>query len=248
MVVSADGQIEGFTEPFRTIDLSSDETGSIVKLHVHEGKFVKEGEAIAQLDSRLQELQAKIAQQMSESNSELVAAEETFRKRLAISQRIRTLRDNGHATEGEQMRAEMELAIAKAKHLSAQEEAIVRNLEFERARVQLERRTVTAPFSGIVATIHRREGEFISPLHPEILTLVQVDRLLATFNIPSSQIEMFELDKQLDINLFDGRRVVGTVFSVGVQTDAQSGTVQVKLEIANPTGEIRSGEICSLNI
>ena len=31
------GQIEGFTEPFRSIDLSSDEAGAIFELKVQEG-------------------------------------------------------------------------------------------------------------------------------------------------------------------------------------------------------------------
>ena len=36
--------------------------------------------------------------------------------------------------------------------------------------------------------------------------------------------------------------------SIGVQTDAQSGTVKVKLVIENPSNDIRAGEICTLNI
>ena len=55
------GQIDGFTAPFRKIDLSSDETGSIAELLVEEAQIVRDGEPIARLDSRVQELQLEIA-------------------------------------------------------------------------------------------------------------------------------------------------------------------------------------------
>ncbi len=154
----------------------------------------------------------------------------------------------GNATEGELIRSEMELSIAKAKYLAAKEEATVRQIEYERAIVQLDRRTIRAPFAGVVSKIYRYEGEFLSPLHPEILMLVRVDRILATFNVPSSQIRVFQPGKEFNLELNNGSSVVGTVFSIGVQTDAQSGTVKVKLVIENPSNDIRAGEICTLNI
>ena len=142
----------------------------------------------------------------------------------------------------------MELSIAKAKLLSAQEEVAVREIERRRAAVQLQRRTIFAPFDGVVAKIHSHEGEFLSPLRPEVVTLVQVDRLIATFAVPSSQISSFEIGKEFNIQMSEGRMVLGTVQSIGVETDAQSGTVEVKLVIENLSFENRSGEICTLNI
>ena len=38
----ANGQIDGFTEPFRKIDLSSDETGSIAEMLVEEANGVEQ--------------------------------------------------------------------------------------------------------------------------------------------------------------------------------------------------------------
>ena len=56
----ASAQVDGFTEPFRTIELSSDEAGALAKLSVEEGQAVSAGEVIASLDTRVQELQLSL--------------------------------------------------------------------------------------------------------------------------------------------------------------------------------------------
>ncbi len=244
----ASAQIDGFTEPFRTIQLSSDETGAIAKLSVEEGQAVSAGDVIASLDTRVQELQLEIANQTANNSSQLVAAEATLQKRRTVAQRLRELASKGHARDSELIRAELELSIAEAQLLSAREEKAVREIEQRRAQVLLDRRRINAPFDGMIAKLHRQEGEFISPLKPEIATLVQVDRLLATFMVPSSQVDQFEVGGTLEIELENGRVVKGEVYRVGVVTDAQSGTVELKLVIENPDNSLRSGEICSLKI
>ncbi|MDG1873868.1 MAG: efflux RND transporter periplasmic adaptor subunit [Mariniblastus sp.] len=244
----AEAQIDGFTEPFRSIQLSSDESGSIAELNIEEGEFVPSGQVIARLDVRVQEMQLEIATHLANTQSQLIAAEETLRKRQAIAKRLVELKAKGHASQSEIIRAEMELSIAKAKFLAAGEEQAVRAIEQRRAQVQLDRRKIVSPIDGLVAEIHRREGEFLSPLHPEVATIIQVDRLLATFAIPSSQISSFEIGKDFNLQLEGGRTISGKVFRIGVQTDAQSGTVEVKIVIENPSRELRAGEICTLNI
>ena len=244
----ASAQVDGFTEPFRTIELSSDETGSIAELKVEEGQAVATDDVIACLDTRVQELQLEIAKQTAKNSSQMVAAQATVEKRRTVANRLRELTAKGHARESELMRAELELSIAEAKLLSTREEKVVHDIEQRRAQVLLDRRRIKAPFDGVIAVVHRQEGEFLSPLRPEIATLVQVERLLATFMVPSSQVRQFEVGTSYEIELESGQLVEGKVHSVGVMTDAQSGTVELKLVIENPNNEYRSGEICSLKI
>ena len=243
-----EGQIDGFTEPFRQIDLSSDETGAIQSLNVEEGDTVKQGDVVASLDDRVQALQLKIATHTANSTSQLIAAKRTLEKREAIADQLRLLKSRGHASESEIIRAEMELSIAKAKFLAAQEERAVRIVERERALVDLERRKIRAPFDGVVSKVHRRDGEFLSPLRPEIVTLIQTDRLLASFAVPSTLVQSLTEGQELEIELGEGHRMTAVVHKIGVQTDAQSGTVEVKLLINNGQGRYRAGEMCTLNI
>ena len=241
-------QVIGFTEAYKKIDLSSDELGAIAEMFVKEGDFVAAKAPVAQLDARVQKLQLEIATQVASTRSELDGAEQILAKRKSILNRLRALKAKGHASDSEIIRAEMELSIAEAKRMSAKEGMLVREIEMRRAAVQLERRSILAPFSGTVAKIHRHTGEFLSPLNPEVVTIIQTDRLLATFNVPSSKISMLEVGATHQLELANGSIVDAVVEQVGVITDAQSGTVEVKLVIDNADGRIRSGESVSLNI
>ena len=158
------------------------------------------------------------------------------------------MQQQGHASESELIRSDLELSIAEANYFNTVEEAAVREVEMRRARVQLEKRTIVAPFDGVIAAISRREGEFLSPLHPEVCTLIQVDQLLATFNVDSQTARDFHLGQQHDLRLSDGTTIQAVVHSVGVEINPRSGTVEVKFVINNEEFKIRSGESCTLNV
>jgi len=217
-------------------------------LEVEEGDEVKADQVVAKLDTRVQELQLEIATQQANTKSQITAAEKALQKRRSIANRLNELKARGHASQSEIIRSDMELSIAEAKYLSAQEERAIRAIEARQAKVQLDRRTIVSPFSGVVSKVHRREGEFLSPVHPEVVTIIQVDKLLATFAIPSSQIKEFKVGKEFNLEMENGRTIVAEVYRVGVSTDAKSGTVEVKMVIDNQMQDIRSGEILTLNI
>ena len=142
----------------------------------------------------------------------------------------------------------MELSIAEGKVLVAKEEAALRKVEYQQALLRLERRRIRAPFPGIVSKVHRKQGEYLSTLHPEVITLMQVDKLLAKFNVPSSQVDQFQPGTDFELTLSNGDKVTATVYRVAVNTDAQSGTVEIKLLIDNADNRIRSGELLNLDI
>ena len=246
-VAQIDG-IDGFTEPFQKVELASDESGAIDRLEVKAGDLVKKGSVIARLDNRAQHLQLRIATHLAKSDSQLIAATESLKKRESILERLKALKSKGHATESEIIRAEMELSIAQAKVLSVKEELVVRDLERLRAEVQYDRRSIKAPFDGVIVKIHRQQGEYLSPLNPEIVTLAQVNRLFAKFAVPSSQVSMFQLGQEFEIVIGNGKTVTGRVHEIGVEIDAKSSTVEIKIVIENSNRAIKSGQHCTLKI
>ena len=51
-------QVDGFTEPYRTINVAALESGVITRLDAHEGEVVCKGQVLATLDSDLLEARA----------------------------------------------------------------------------------------------------------------------------------------------------------------------------------------------
>ena len=63
----------------------------------------------------------------------------------------------------------------------------------------------------------------------------------------SNQLGEFSIDQEYTIRLENGSLVTGKVYRIGVETDSQSGTVDIKLLIDNQDMKLRSGESCSLS-
>jgi len=240
--------IDGFTQPFLSVDLSSDESGAILSMSIEEGAFVEEGDLICKLDDRIQQLHLEMAEHQMNSKSDLDAARRSHKKREIVYERLQTLRNGGHASESELIRSEMEMSISKSKFLAAQEAAIGREIEFRRTQMMLERRNVRAPFTGKISKIHRFEGEFVSPLRPEIVTLVQTDKLLAVFNVSGESNLDLKKGQKVTVRFLDGRTAEGVVFSVGVVLDAESGTMNVKVRLDNADDRLQSGLQCQLEL
>jgi multidrug efflux pump subunit AcrA (membrane-fusion protein) len=109
----------------------------------------------------------------------------------------------------------------------------------------VERRTIFAPLSGIVALVIKEPGEFVAPTDPYILKLVQLDQLLATFSVQSDVAAQFQVGQRARVAL-GGDVVEGSIESVAPIIDAESDTVRINVRIDNAAGKFRSGERCSL--
>ena len=111
-VLAAHGQVEGFIEPCRSVELSSSETGIVQQLSVEPGDIVQEGDVIARLDDRVQQVQMELAEHLLESKSALLVAEKTYQKRVSIQNRVQELIRTNSASESELIRAEMETTLS----------------------------------------------------------------------------------------------------------------------------------------
>lgn len=238
---------EGFTEPYRTINVAAAETGIIAELLVREGDRVQAGQPLARLDCEVQHALLAIAKQSMQAEGSLDAAIAELHLRRERFEKLESLRKEGHARQEEVDRARAEVEVAEAHVRSAREDLLNRKLEHEKIKVQLQRRTVRAPVTGIVTTLHKQIGEFVAPNNPDVLTVVELDPLLANFTIMSARISKLKLDQSLPVEFpASGLKTTGVVELIAPTTDAESGTVQIKLRLENPDGRFRSGERCRM--
>ena len=214
MTSLVEGQVEGIVEPMKQVELASEETGTIMELQVDVGDRVVRDQVVLRLDDRLQKLQKKLAEKQNSFTAKLEATQKTLEKRSSILERVRKLTSDGNAGPSELLRAEMEYSIALAKFRATKEERIEKALELERAELKLERRQIRAPHDGIVSLVYKREGEFVSPVQPEVIRLIQIDHVLAVFAIDQSQINSFEVGAEHPIEI-NGETFSGIVHEIG---------------------------------
>lgn len=240
-------ELEGYTEPYRTIRVATDETGIIDEIFISEGQAVSKDTPLMRLNNDVHQALLAVAEQNMNARGRLESARaelELKKERLKI---LHTLRREGNARQEEVDRSEYEAAAAKANVQAVQEDLISRRLEYQKIKTQISRRTIRAPISGVVSIIHKEQGEFVAPNSPETLTLVQIDQLLAYFTLTSQQAAQLKLDDKIEVAFKHNQSSTeGIVEFISPVTDAQSGTVLVKIRIDNRNGAFRSGERCTI--
>lgn len=247
---------DGFTEPYRTIEVGSAETGTISAVEVREGDEVRQGDVLAVLDRDVLSALLAIAEQAMRSRGELDATTAELRLKRHRLAKLELLRTKGHAYEEEVERARADVAIAEAQVRSAKEELLIRKLEHRKILAQIEQRTLRAPMDGVIVRIQKDIGEYVAPNDPYVLTLVQLDPLLVTFSLTSAQAEQLHAGQEVLLWSTDAvtettdsvQQMQGTVEYVAPVTDADSGTVRVKIRVANPDGRYRAGERYTLDL
>lgn len=231
-------------EPYRTINVAAEEVGTIQEILVREGDVVKQGQILARLNSTVLFAQLAIAEQNSQAQGRLEASLAELRLREHRFSQLRSLRTDGAARQEEVDRAESEVAIAQANVRTAREELESRRLECERIKAQIDSRSVKAPIDGVVVKMLKDVGEFVAPNTPDVMTVVQINQLIARCNISANMLDQVKAGQEHDIRLATGETVKGMIEFVDPVTDGASQMVTVKLRIDNSHGRFRSGEQC----
>jgi RND family efflux transporter MFP subunit len=211
-----------------------------------EGARVAAGQPLVRLDVDLLESMLAIARAGMEEVGRVEAASADVAYRWQRVEQIRKLRESGSAQQAELDRAVADLAIAEGQLKAAQEAARLKVLEHQRIQVQIDRRTVRSPIDGVVTEVFKEPGEYTAANDPTLLTVVQLDPLVATFRLPQEVASTLQPGMQLDIELANGTVHTAQIEFVSPLIDASVGTVEVKLRIANSDGKLPAGMRCTL--
>jgi RND family efflux transporter MFP subunit len=241
--------LEGFTEPYRKIDVAAAETGTVSKLLVREGDRIVKGQALAMLDKDVLEVYKEIAEANTQVKGKSDSAEAERNLRKIRLERLEPLREQGHASQEEIDRARTELQVAEANLRSVREQRLVDALELKKVEAMIERRTLRSPIDGVVTKLHKDEQEFVSNNSATVVTVVQLDPLRVIFTIPTKSALSIEAGQTVALEFPESNNTAPCkVEFVAPITEAESGTVRVKVLLDNPKGQYRCGVRCSLNL
>lgn len=241
--------IEGFTEPYRTVQVSVSEPGIITELAVEPGRTVQKGDRLLALDTSVLEATLTMAKQKAASTGSVDVAKAELQLRDERLTQIRQLRQRGHATHRELSRAQADLEIAKARLKLATEDQALNELDCRRIQAQIDRRRVKSPYTGVIAEVHREVGEALLITEPQIVTLVQLSRLRSRFPANPSQAARLRVNQRVRLLLPDTNEALeGSVERIAPVMDAKSGTIEVQVLIDNADRRWRSGSRCLLEV
>lgn len=243
------GEIRGFVEPFRDIDLATSEMGTLAYINVKEGDRVSQGQVLAGLDESVLQAALDVADKTKAARGRLDSAKEELALHTDRLAKITELHHRQHASAEELARAESQKRVAEAQVRAVLEELEVKAAEHARIDAQLNQKRIKSPIDGIVTQLFKDAGEFISASDPIVVKVVQLDTLLVEFPVPAQAARDFQAGTKAPLRVgADRTDTEGLVEFVSPTTDAQSNTIRVKIKIDNAEGRFHSGDSCWLTV
>jgi multidrug efflux pump subunit AcrA (membrane-fusion protein) len=235
------------------LDVPASDGGVLTKVHVKEGAPVTKNEIIGTIDDReakavyqVRVLEYEIAKQLADSDVEFRHAKKAADVAKKAYEKFRTINANfeGAVTQIDLMRHQFEwetkiLTIEKAVETAASNQltADSKKAEMDMAHVALERRTLVAPFDGIVARTYLQEGEWVQP-GDAVVQLVRVDQLRIGSRLDGSKWSRRDIEGRkvtVEVTLPGGRKVTVNGKIVFVSPVVEVGSIlPVVAEVDTP--------------
>ena len=227
--------------------IAAEVTGRVVEVRVEEGQAVKKGQVIAVLDASSARADAASAEARAASS---VAAIRASDAELAEAQRnlarLQSLSNNGFVSDANLKTAQARLDTAAALLAQARAQANSTRSDATRARVQLSKFEIRAPFSGIVIDKAAQAGEIISPLsagggftRTGICTIVDMDSLEIEVDVNEAYIARVKAGQKVEAVLDAYPDVVLPAKVIATIPAASRDKATVRVRIAFETKDAR---------
>jgi membrane fusion protein (multidrug efflux system) len=197
------------------VTVSADLPGTVGRIGFESGTAVREGEVLAILDTRQEQAQLAAA----DAQRELT--------------RVNFTRMQGLLNEGVISRAEFDRATADDRQSDARVDEI---------RAAIARKTIRAPFSGILGLRQINLGQYLSAGDP-VVTLQSLNPIYVNFGVPQQVAGQMRLGRTIRITAGDSAGVErsGRVTAVDSVVDPATRNMQIQATVANPDGKLRPG-------
>lgn len=240
---------QGITEPYRDANVSASASGTITAINAKEGQFVHAGDVIVELDSQLEALEVERRKIIAGSMVEINAARtrgETLKLDLEGTRKLRESTKSVSLDDLQKKELEYKLAQADLEQLLVSKDR--EKVESRIADAQLQRRSVIAPFDGVIVQLLLEVGESCNQ-QQAILRIVDVRKCRLVVHMEQAQSLKLKPGRQVTVRLreIDGSVTVqGSVEFLSPLVDASSGLREVKVLFDNPDGRVHPGVMGSI--
>lgn len=212
--------IRGRTFSDTQVNVRAETAGTVIKLPVEKGDFVKKGTLLCQLEDG-----ARAATAL-EAKALLAQAKADYEASKKLERR-------GH-TAG--------LKVLENKALYDRAMAA-----FERAQLDLKRTKISAPFTGYVEKTPAKVGSLVS-IGEACATLVSLDPLHVVGAVREGDVQKIKPGDKGAARLITGELAQGFVRFISATAEPETRTFRIELEIANPGGQLKSGITTDIEI
>jgi len=240
------GQFEaaGFVVARRQATVAAEVTGRVVALPFEEGQEVERGMVLARLDSRSAETELATAQaEEGIARAGVAAIQAQLADAREVYERSRSLLSSGFVTASRASSDEATMRTLEAQLARAEAELEAQRFRIRRARQELSKFTIRAPFAGIVIGRNAQVGEMISPIsagggftRTGICTIVDMSSLELSVDVGERNIGQVAVGSRAvaTLDAFRGLRIPARVSAIIPAANRERGTVTVRLALIEP--------------
>jgi membrane fusion protein, multidrug efflux system len=212
----------GTVEAVHGVTVSADLPGIVDKIAFESGQAVRQGDVLVELDTR-------------QEHAQLASLE--AQRELA---KVNYDRMDGLVKAGVISRMEYDQATAQQKSTIANVAEI---------RATIERKTIRAPFSGVLGIRKVNLGQYLAGGGP-IVPLQSLNPIYVNFGVPQQTASQIRVGRTLRVTTEDvaGQAFTGRVTAVDSVVDETTRNIQVQATLSNPEGKLKPGMFVQVEV
>ena len=205
----------GTIEAVHGVMVSADLPGTVARINFDSGKAVREGEILVELDTRQERAQL----------ASLEAQRDLAKVNFGRMQEL--------VNAGVISRMDYDQATAQQKATEANVAEI---------RATIDRKTIRAPFSGILGIRKVNLGQYL-PAGSPVVSNQSLNPIYVNVGVPQQASAQVHVGRNLRVTTEDvaGKVFAGSVTAIDSEVDPTTRNIQVQATLSNPEGKLRPG-------
>lgn len=205
----------GSLEAVQGVTVTAEITGKVVDIAFEAGTHVTAGDLLVQQDITAEKAQLRSA----ESAAELARIEFNRSKKLLAEKVI-------SQSDFDSSQAQYTQALAQADNL----------------RAVIAKKTIRAPFSGLLGIRHINLGQVINDGEP-IVALQSLDPIFVNFLLPQQELKKIHtgLTVRISSDALPGQLITSKITAISPEIDSATRNILVQATLSNPDEQLRAG-------
>lgn len=190
------------------VDVNSEASGNVVKIHFESGQYVEKDEPLITIDDSIDQALLKFNQ------SELTLKELSYKRQADLFKRGAT-----PSSSVDEAKANLQQAQAKVEQIQA----------------QIQQKHIGAPFSGRLGIRQVNLGQYVTPGQTSIVSLQSLDPLYLEFYLPEQYYKRVHVNQPITFSVEEFPNILfeGTISAINSKVDLTTHNVQVQAILPN---------------
>ncbi len=246
-VIKAIPELDCVIEPSDIVDVGSAVPGLIKSIHTDRSDLIKKGNVVFQLESNVEQAGVNLASVRAKMDSAVQLRKASLALGYITEKRNKELYDKSAISQHDMDQVNTDIKIAELNLRQEEDNKQMAGLEYKRALVKLQQRTIRSPVDGVVMERFKSVGEHVDD--DAVLRIAKLDPLHVEVIIPVDYQGAISTGMKANVTPSSGAKdaYLATVERIDQVMDAASGTFGVRLSISNPEYKIPAGMRCVLS-